>query len=72
MKCVTIPFDVQKDGVLDKFSTEKIKEILEAQLNYGWHCVEVKRLKNAAYDYRLTVVWQKDSEPTVPPFPPKG
>ena len=71
LKRVTIPLDVQKDGVLDKLSTEEMKKILEAQLNYGWHCIEIKRLENAAYDYRLTVEWRKDSEPTVPPFPPK-
>lgn len=70
MKRMTIPFDVQKDGILDKLSIEEVKEIANKQLNYGWRCIEVKRLENAAYDYRLTVEWQGDSEPPVPAFPP--
>lgn len=70
MKRVIIPFDVQKDGILDKLSLEEMKSIANKRLNYGWRCIEVKKLENAAYDYRLTVEWQGDSEPTVPAFPP--
>ena len=70
LKRVTIPFDVLKDGVLDKLSVEEMKNIANKQMNYGWRCVRIKKLENAAYDYSLTAEWKGDSEPTDPVFPP--
>lgn len=68
MKRLIIPFDVQKDGILDSLPNEKMIELIKEQMNYGWNFVNLKRLRNAAYDYRITVEWQGNSEPTVPPF----
>lgn len=68
MKRITIPLDIQKDGILNKLPEEQLIKLAKEQLNYGWYFINLKHLENSAYDYSITVEWRKDSEPTVPPF----
>ena len=69
MKRVTLPLDILSEKEYDEMSDEQIISVIKKQLNYGWKFVSLKHLsEKAAYDYRITLEWEKDDEPTIPPF----
>ena len=56
---ITVPVDVSPESLRcigkDKNVNEVVETVIKQQLPYGFRFVSLTYLKNAAYDYRLSV-----------------